>query len=270
LFGVPQEILPDCMPNHHRFGTLRLAGRTLPLTVVTGDQPAALFARGEPERGIAYINIGTGAFVQALSERRVPDLLQSLLWRDPKRGTLFALEGTVNGAGAALDAAAAQFGMRPAAALRLLPASLAAAEEPPLFLNGVGGLGAPYWQPHFRSRFIGRGDAGQKLAAAVESVVFLLHANLRRMQGAGMAFRRIQVSGGLAQLDGLCQRLADLAGLPVERPEMHEATALGLAWLMDGLERAPQRTGTHFEPHDNGWLTARERRWQRALHASLA
>ena len=45
---------------------------------------------------------------------------------------------------------------------------------------------------------------------------------------------RLRVSGGLSQLDGLCQRLATLSKLTVERMHVSEATARGVAWLAAG------------------------------------
>ena len=267
LFRVPQEILPVCVANRHAFGHLRVAGRRIPFTVLIGDQPAALFASGQPEPDVAYMNVGTGAFVQCLSPKRVPGLLQSILWRDTRR-TLFALEGTVNGAGSALDALAKRHGVTSRALMRGLPRWLASEKEPPLFLNGIGGLGAPYWQPDFRSRFIGRGDIGSHAAALAESILFLLLENLDRMQTAMLGLRRIRISGGFAQVDGLCQRLADLSGLVVERPGLHEATALGLARLLGADDmRAAETVG--FEPRPIPALLARRRRWQEAMQEAL-
>ncbi|HEY1991834.1 MAG TPA: FGGY family carbohydrate kinase [Gammaproteobacteria bacterium] len=268
LFAVPRDVLPVCVPNRHDFGTLRVAGRAIPLTVVTGDQPAALFAQCMPEAGVAYMNIGTGAFVQALADADAPGLLRSVLWRDAQR-SWFVLEGTVNGAAAALDTVARQLHLSPARMMRQLPAWLTGTGEPPLFLNGVGGLAAPYWQPEFRSRFIGRGDTAACMVAVVESIAFLLHANLRRMQAHGHAFTRLRVSGGLSQLDGLCQRLASLSGLRVERPALHEATAMGLARLAGGLAEALPAGYTNFEPRRDAALLGREQRWRQALAAAL-
>ena len=268
LFGVPMDVLPECVPNRYRFGDLRVAGRSIPVTAVTGDQPAALFAQGEPDSNTAYINIGTGAFVQALADADVPGLLRSVLWRDAGC-TLFALEGTVNGAAAALDAVAKRMRISQAGVMRHLPNWLAAPGEPPLFLNGIGGLAGPYWRPEFRSRFVGEAAAPACMVAAVESIAFLLHANLRRMQDHGLWFTRLRVSGGLSQLDGLCRRLAALSGLPVERPVLPEATAMGLARLAAGLTEAGVPTCTRFEAMHDPALLARERRWQHALRAAL-
>ncbi|HSN18323.1 MAG TPA: FGGY family carbohydrate kinase [Gammaproteobacteria bacterium] len=268
LFDVPRGVLPRCVANRYDFGALRIAGRHIPLTVVTGDQPAALFAQGPPDPRTAYINIGTGAFVQALADEDVPGLLRSVLWRDADR-TLFALEGTVNGAAAALDAMAKQRGLDPAKLLRLLPSWLAESREPPLFLNGVGGLAAPFWQPEFRTRFVGSGDTPARMTAVVESIAFLLLTNLKRMQDHGLRFTRLRVSGGLSRLDRLCRRLASLSGLPVERAESQEATAMGLARLAGGLTEAPPLSSARFEPTVDVALAARQRRWRDALNAAL-
>jgi glycerol kinase len=245
-----------------------VGGRRIPLKVVTGDQPAALFALGKPRTDTAYVNIGTGAFVQCLAATDVPGLLHSLIWRSADE-SLYALEGTVNGAGAALQWLAGKSHMPLAKALRLLPGWLASDEEPPLFLNGVGGLGAPFWQPAFRSRFIGRGGTPGKMVAVLESVVFLLMENLERMRQGDAPLKRIVVSGGLAQLDGLCQRLADLSGLPVHRPELHEATALGAARLAGGIVEMAAPREKVFEAEGDKALSRRQARWREAMNAAL-
>ena len=267
LFGVPREILPDCVTNRHPFGHLSICNLRIPLTVVTGDQPAALFALGRPRADTAYANLGTGAFMQCLSGRDAPRLLHGLVWQTPRR-SMHVLEATVNGADAALQEVAAHLGVAPAHRLTLLEQGLEAEQEPPLFLNGIGGLGAPYWRPGFRSRFIGRGDAALHLAAVLESVAFLLVVNLERMQHAGIHVRRIVATGGLARNDILCQRLADLTGLPLERPELHEATALGLARLA-GLRPARVPGSQRFLPRNDPRLERRYRRWKQALEAAL-
>ena len=41
----------------------------------------------------------------------------------------------------------------------------------------------------------------------------------------------LKVDGGMVRNNWFCQRLADLTGLPVERPQVTETTALGAAYL---------------------------------------
>jgi glycerol kinase len=52
------------------------------------------------------------------------------------------------------------------------------------------------------------------------------------MKHAGLnAPAALKVDGGMVRNDWFCQRLADLTGLPVDRPVVTETTALGAAYL---------------------------------------
>ena len=72
------------------------------------------------------------------------------------------------------------------------------------------------------------------MVAVIESVIFLLQANITLLQSVNPAVDKIQVSGGLSSLDGICQKLANLSGLAVHRPVQVEATARGIAWQAAG------------------------------------
>ena len=265
LFGVPGAPLPACVPNEYAYGHLLLGSQKIPLTVCTGDQSAALFAQGTPRPGTAWINAGTGAFVQKPVGDRpadAPRLLSSLVWQDRGSST-YVLEGTVNGAAAALALVREQLGLDPHDRAGDTARWLELPSEPPLYLNGVAGLGSPWWRPDFQSRFVGDGEPWQKIVAVVESIVFLLAVNLEELGPVD----RVVISGGLSALDGLCSRLADVAGVAVERPTMQEATARGLAWLValrpDNWDE-PGPTTT-FAPASNPPLLTRYRRWLAAI-----
>ncbi len=66
----------------------------------------------------------------------------------------------------------------------------------------------------------------------MRGIVFLLQINMEGMVASISAPTTIYISGGLANLSGLCQRLANLAGIPVVRPVQSEATARGCAFLL--------------------------------------
>ncbi len=269
LFAIPGEALPRVAPCRHRWGRLRAGGIEVPLRVATGDQPAALFACGEPRPDEAVVNVGTGAFVQRLAGKtplHVPGLLAGIAWQD-RAGALYVVEGTVNGAGAALDQASAELGIDAAR----LGEHLDDQDEPPLFLNGVSGLGSPFWVSRFDSRYAGDAPAPQKLVAVLESVVFLLRVNLDAMSARLGAPRLIRAGGGLAGLDGFCRRLAALTGLHVERPDVTEATARGHAYLVAGRPRTWPRGGaaSSFEPRSDPLLQERYTRWRSLMAEAL-
>jgi len=272
MFGIPLAALPHCVPTRHAFGTLEIDGQAIPLTISNGDQPAALFAFGAPHADSAYINLGTGAFVQrALGPNPdyYPRLLTGIVRHDSVE-TSYVLEGTVNGAGAALDWIGLELGITDLEAQ--LPAWLARESDPPLFLNGVSGLGAPFWVADFESRFVGEAEEWQKVVAVAESIVFLLQANLDEMRALSPPTAQLFLTGGLSRYDGLCQRLADLNGLPAYRPAEYEATARGTAYLLadcpdDWSEPEP---GRHFTPHANAALRARYQRWRAVMSEATA
>ncbi|MDH5649782.1 MAG: FGGY family carbohydrate kinase [Gammaproteobacteria bacterium] len=263
VFGVLRSALPDCVPTYYDYGSLCIDDLTIPMKLVTGDQSAAIFALGELQAETAYINMGTGAFIsRSLGDYPTQGrrLLTSVILQDDSQA-IYALEGTVNGAGSALDWAAKEFEL--STLFDHLPGWLEKSKSPPLFLNGVSGLGAPYWVPHFVSHFIGEGEDWERVVAVIESIIFLMEANLTQMQGLASPPQQIQLTGGLAKLDGLCQRLADLTELPVYRPREKEATARGTAYLLAGrpIDWPENEMGNWFKPKTNAGLKERYERW---------
>ena len=264
LFGLPTGFLPKSVPTCHAWGTLDLPGAAIPLTAVNGDQSAAVFAFGWPEADAAYINIGTSAFVQRALNHfpgHVPRQLTGIILDDGAT-KVYMVEGNVNGAGSALEWVSKEFGFEQLT--KQLPQWLARPEEPPLFLNGIAGLGGPFWQAEFQSRFVGEAEPWLKVVAVVESIAFLLQANIDHMNNYVPTARRIRISGGVSLLDGLCQRLACLSGLPVHRRDDPEASARGIAYLACGRP-AHWNQGAHedvFAAQRDSALQARYQRWR--------
>lgn len=241
LFGIDRAWLPDCVPTQGDFGriTLPLVSQgALPLLACTGDQSAVPFFSGEADEHTAYINLGTGAFIQRPLAGRPVDpapLLGSVLRAGAGRSgaglgeALYSLEATVNGAGAAVrDFIAA--GEHDETLLWNALEALPDDKELPLFLNGVGGLGSPWWQADVNSEFIGHGDTLQRFGALIESIAIMLAANFALMTQHGPPLHRLLVMGGMSRSNWLCRRLAASCGTAVERVAP-EATARGAAAL---------------------------------------
>lgn len=270
-FGISKSYLPQCVATSHDYGNLKLGDCSVPVNIVNGDQSAALFAYGEIQPDTAYINVGTGAFVsrpQGHFLKQDRRLLTGIVF-EKNDDVVYVTEGTVNGAASAIDWAEQVLGM--SGSIALLPGWLANSVSPPLFLNGIGGLGAPFWLAHFESRFIGDGSNEEKMVAVIESIVFLLEANMAEMLKLASPPQQIQITGGLSRLDGLCQRLADLGGLSVYRPHEHEATARGTAYLVADCPRdwPEPGFGQWFKPGKSDLLRDRYERWMQEMLTNM-
>jgi len=268
LFDIPLQTLPLCRPTSSHFGHLALGEYDIPLNLVSGDQSAAMFAYGHVQPDTAYINTGTGAFVSRPSGplkiygRR---LLTSVVNQTDQQ-TSYVLEGTVNGAGSALSWLSEEHNITNIEAQ--LADWLDEIKAPPLFFNGISGLASPYWIADFPSHFNQEdcSDA-EKVVAVAESIVFLLCANIEEMKKLSSPPEQIQITGGIAVQDGLCQRLADLTQLPIYRPEECEATARGVAYLLSGQPTVwpESEPGIWFNSADNPRLQARYQQWTRTM-----
>jgi len=256
LFGVELALLPVCSATRADYGALRLgaaAADGIALRAVTGDQAAIAFAFGAPDTRAIYINLGTGAFIQRPLTMRPADpapLLGSVLALEQGAmgtpGTAwYCLEGTVNGAGSAIEAFASQQRIDPAALWPQLE-QLPDTRPLPLYVNGIGGLGSPYWRAAQPSYFIGEGSLLERFAAVVESIVVLLAINFDCMRCWGGAPERVLISGGLSRSDWLCRRLAACLGVPVLRAAQ-EATVLGVAAL--ATPHLPGAAASPLAPH---------------------
>ena len=262
LFGIPRALLPDCLPICADYGRTRIGD--IPLRAVNGDQTAALYALGAPQDNTILVNIGTGAFVLLPVDEpgaRPDGLLAGIAQSDATSGRYY-IEGTVNGAAAALEWATQRYAI--ADPEWQLPGWLDDITAPTLFINTVGGLGAPWWragpEPYFEAPGI---PAAEAMVAVTESILFLIQVNIGLMRQARPAVEGIRISGGLSRLDGLCQRLADLSGLEVQRPPQVEATARGIAWQAAGISADRPAAGpvATFTPRENPGLQARHERF---------
>jgi glycerol kinase len=264
LLDVPRAVLPAVVASSGVCAEATIAGISVPIAGLAGDQQAALFGQACLERGMAKNTYGTGCFLLlntgAGSVPSSHQLISTIAWKRDGRID-YALEGSVFIAGAVV-----QWLRDGLHIIRSAPdVEALAASEPDnggvYLVPAFAGLGAPHWDAYARGAMFGltRGSTSAHIArAALESIAYQSAEVLRAMQGdAGLALAELRVDGGATANNLLMQFQADLLGVPVVRPRVQETTALGAAYLA-GLAvgywkntddiRANWRVDRRFEP----------------------
>ncbi len=181
-----------------------------------------------------------------------------------RRASRRAVEGTVNAAGAAVEALGRTFRLLEDPAR--IPALLRTRASKTWCLPAPEGLGAPFLDPDVRTRYVGltsRSTPGDVAFATLEGIAALVAVIARRARAAGHACRGAIATGGLSRLDALLRLQADLLGVAVSRPAIVEATLLGIAALARGRPFSTSRASrATFRPHGGPRAAARRlERW---------
>lgn len=287
IFRVPKSVLPNVRDCAADFGETDAAlfGRAVKICGVAGDQQAAAIGQACFTAGDIKSTYGTGCFVmlntgreRAYSKNR---LLSTIAYR-LKGEVSYALEGSIFVAGAAMQ------WLRDG--LKIIDdakksGDMAASQDTN---NGVymvpafTGLGAPHWQPEARGAILGlTRDSGRAdiVRAALEAVCYQTLDLLTAMAGDATAPKSLRVDGGMVGNDWLCEFLAGILDIPVERPFMMETTALGAAYLAGyeaglypepGAFKKSLKTERRFKPDmDDKDRKANIAGWQDAIRRVL-
>jgi len=239
LFTVPEAILPAVHENSRIFGTTApgLFDAEIPIAGMAGDQQAALFGQACFEPGMAKSTYGTGCFMLLnTGEEAVRSkhrLLTTPAWRIGGR-TTYALEGSIFIAGAAIKWLRDGLGVIAHASETDSLATQVPDSHGIYMVPAFVGLGAPHWDPEARGAIYGLtlSASGAHLArAALEAVAYQTLDLIEAMKADGASSpAEIRLDGGMAANAWLCQFLADILQVPVERPRNLETTALGAAF----------------------------------------
>lgn len=289
LFDIPPSILPTVHGNAHIFGDTDpvLTGRSLPIAGIAGDQQAALIGQRCFAPGMVKSTYGTGCFLLAnigadpiLSFNR---LLTTPAYRIGDDDA-YALEGSIFVAGAAVKWLRDTLGLIASAQDTARLAAGVPDDHGVQLVPAFVGLGAPHWRSDVKAAITGMTlDTGPAhlARAALEAAAFQTDDLIDAMTADGiLPPSLVRIDGGMATNDWFAQCLADLIGLPVERPASHEATAFGAA-LLAGLTIGlwPDRNGpatddntvARFHPVIGSEArTKRRQAWQTAVRQVLA
>ncbi len=270
LFNIPRSMLPEVRDCSGHFGTALAEhfGAAIPVMGMAGDQQAALAGQACFAPGMVKSTYGTGCFAllntgnEAVASRS--RLLTTIACQLDGRRT-YALEGSIFIAGAAVQWLRDGLGLIQSASETGPLAAQADPAQSVYLVPAFVGLGAPHWDADARGAMFGltRATGPREIAAAaLEAVAYqtldLLDAMKADWPGAKEAKTVLRVDGGMVASDWAMQRMSDILGAPVDRPEVLETTALGAAYLAGlaaGLYPPPEqfadrwRLQNRFVPH---------------------
>lgn len=239
IFDVPLAILPRIAASDSGFGTVAPGLTALPagtpVQVLLGDSHAALFAHGIHAPGRVKATIGTGSSLMAATASRVRSshgLSSTIAWSRAASGAQHAIEGNISVSGHAAAFATALLGLADETALTDLAASVESSEGV-VFVPALAGLGAPHWQTGARGTISGMTLATRPAhiaRATLEAIALQIGDVLDAIAAdLGIDLPELSIDGGAARNALLAQLLADLTGRTIVRPEIAEASALGVA-----------------------------------------
>jgi len=275
LLGVPEAVLPKVLDSSAAFGMTdsNLFGAAIPICGMAGDQQAALIGQACFAPGMVKSTYGTGCFV-LLNTGRTPvaskNRLVTTIAYQLGGVRCYALEGSIFIAGAAVQWLRDNLHVVQNAEETGALAEAADPTQQVILVPAFVGLGAPHWRPDARGALFGltRATGPRELAqAALESVCFQTHDLLAAMKAdwpdGESALKVLRVDGGMANSDWTMQRLADLVGCTVDRPQITQTTTLGAAYL------AGLHAGFFPEPDRFSDRWQLERRFTPRMDASL-
>ena len=242
LFDIPAAMLPEVKPNIYDFGEAS-AGllkhvNALPILSMAGDQQSAAIAQSCFEKGMVKSTYGTGCFMlMNCGHEPCPSqakLLTTVVFQIGNRID-FALEGSIFNAGTVVQWLRDEMKLITKASETEEICMKTPSTEGVSFIPAFTGLGAPHWKADARGMIAGltRGSKPEHIIrAALESIVFQTHDLCTALKkDSGIDITHLRVDGGMVPNNWLCQFLADILNVKIERPRHTELTALGVAQL---------------------------------------
>jgi len=239
LFDIPHTLLPEVMDSSSEFGICAadILGSPIPILGVAGDQQAALFGQACFKEGMAKSTYGTGCFLmlntgdKALTSKN--RLLTTVAYRLNGKPT-YAIEGSIFMAGATIQWIRDGLKLINSASETESIVEGMPVDHGVMLVPAFTGLGAPYWDPNARGAILGlTRDSGIKeiVTAGLQSVCYQTKDLQKAMENDGLRPTKIRVDGGMVANNWVLSFLANILGAEVDRPEIIETTALGVAYL---------------------------------------
>jgi glycerol kinase len=239
--GIPASMLPEVKQSSEVYGVTdpqTFGGAEIPIAGIAGDQHAALFGQACFEPGMAKNTYGTGCFMlMNTGEKMIPSkngLLTTIAWGVDGK-VEYALEGSIFVAGAVVQWLRDELQLISDAKDSEYFATKVKDSNGVYIVPAFVGMGAPYWDMYARGTIVGLSRGANKnhiIRAALECIAYQTKDVLNAMQeDSGINLQELKVDGGAVENNFLMQFQSDILGVPVQRPNITETTALGAAYL---------------------------------------
>jgi glycerol kinase len=233
-------VLPQVKDSSDDFGQAApdFLGAAVPIRGVAGDQQAAMVGQACFAPGMVKSTYGTGCFLMLNTGDDVVQssnrLLSTVAYRLKGKPT-YAVEGSIFVAGATIQWLRDGLKLIGSAAETQAIAEATGDARGVYMVPAFTGLGAPYWDPQARGAIFGLTrdtGIGEIVTAGLQSVCFQTRDLMEAMTRDGAApVTTLRIDGGMVVNNWVAQSLADIIGVPVDRPVVTETTALGAAFL---------------------------------------
>nr|WP_025279650.1 glycerol kinase GlpK [Mesomycoplasma bovoculi] len=245
LLEIPREILPEVKDSSTHFGFVESHHWSnkdkdlVPITGIAGDQQSALFGQLCTEVGMVKNTYGTGCFTLVntgtTAIKSSNKLLTTIAWKLENQPTIYALEGSVFIAGAAIQWLRDSLRILYNSAESDFFTSLVQDDQRVYVVPSFTGLGAPYWDSYSRGAIFGleRGTKREHIIkATLDSIAYQSNDLIKAMEkDLQKPIILLKVDGGASNSNYLMQFQSSISNLKVERPANIETTALGVSYL---------------------------------------
>jgi glycerol kinase len=241
ILGIPSVMLPQVLPSSLVYGETAegiFHNAHIPISGIAGDQQASLFGQACYQKRMAKNTYGTGSFV-LVNTGESPifsdkGIITTIAWGLGNQ-TTYAMEGSIFITGAVIQWLRDNLGLINTAAESETLAGTVPDNGGVYFVPAFVGLGAPHWDMYARGSILGltRGsNKGHLARAALESIAYQTRDVIDVIEGASNSkISVLRVDGGGSVNNLLMQFQADILGIPIERAQIAEITALGAAYL---------------------------------------
>lgn len=283
MFRFKTHMFPKVVDNSYDYGNVHESyfGCPIKITGVMSDQSASIFGNCCFGDGDAKVTLGTGTFFNINTKKchaSILGLYPLVAWNLKGVGINYCVEGSSSDTATIVNWGKS-IGLFEDVQETSSMAESVDNSQNVFFIPAFSGLSAPINDFRAASGFIGVSADTTKnhlVRALLESIVFRVAQLINSsMKETDYKIKLMRVDGGVSNNDFVCQFLADLCGIIVERSGDAENTSLGIAFLcaynlklksIDELKKS-YNSGKIFTPRRDykDQAVATMKRWEQAV-----